>query len=75
MGIFDFLFRDDSRDSDGNSSKVVSKGDSSRVSHDRFTFDGNGKHNHDSYTYDRNTGNTKEYSGGKNSGDRSYNKK
>ncbi|MDH5442443.1 MAG: hypothetical protein OEX08_02470 [Candidatus Nomurabacteria bacterium] len=77
MGFFSNLFKSSSGgkttrsriDNGGNSS-------SSRRSGDIITKTGGGKHTHQEYTYKNSPSGSsyKEYHGGENSGDRSYNK-
>ncbi len=66
MGILTFLFgKSTTPNPGGGSTKIVSRGniDTGRVSHDRFVFlDKSGGHSHESYTYNRDSGKTREYS-------------
>jgi hypothetical protein len=63
-------------DDDTPSIKVREKdSDRSVVRGDRYTRTDEGKHTHDSYSLDKATGSYREYHGGENSSDRSYNKK
>lgn len=73
MGLFDKLF---GSSSDGESSRVrQSKEDNAKVTGDKYTKTPDGGHVHQSYNLDKASGSYKEYSGGENSSDRSYNKK
>ena len=72
MGLFKRLF---SSAFGGSTTKVrQSNQDNAKVRGDKYTHHGNGKHTHRSYNLDKASGSYKEYSGGHNSSDRSYNK-
>lgn len=71
MGFWDVIFRNDG----GGSTKVrQSKEDNSKVRGDKYTPVSGGGHVHQSYDQDKGSGSYREYHGGENSGDRSYNK-
>jgi hypothetical protein len=75
MGLFSSLFSSRGDDDDSSSVRVREKNsDRSVVRGDKITSTGDGKHTHDSYSLDRTTGSYKEYRGGENSSERSYNK-
>ena len=72
MGWFSTIF---SYSNDGVDTKVQTKNaDNSVERGHRYTDVGEGKHTHDSYSHDKTTGDYREYHGGENSTDRSYNK-
>lgn len=71
MGFWDVIFRGDG----GGSTKVrQSKEDGSKARGDRYSPTPGGGHVHQSYDLDKGSGSYREYQGGENSGDRSYNK-
>jgi len=71
MGFFSWLFSDTS---DGSTIKVRESEDKSKIVADKYTHTGGDKHVHESYSIDKSEGTFKEYHGGENSSDRSYNK-
>ena len=74
MGWFTNLFT--SPPDGGDDVKVQAKNaDNSVVRGHHYEKVGDGKHVHHSYSLDRTTGDYKEYHGGENSSDRSYNKR
>ncbi|MBU4480193.1 hypothetical protein KKG48_02005 [Patescibacteria group bacterium] len=73
MGLWSRLFSDSS---DGSTTKVrQSNQDNAKSRGDKYEHCGGGKHTHRSYDVDKASGSYREYSGGENSSDRSYNKK
>lgn len=74
MGLFSTLFRSDGDRSQPSIRVRESNADRDKVVGDRYTHVEGDKHGHESYTLDRASGSYREYSGGENSGDRSYNK-
>jgi hypothetical protein len=75
MGLFDFIFK--SSDEDSSTKVRVSRENNARISASKYEFTdkSSGKHVDRGYNLDKTTGAYKEYSGGENSPDRSYNKK
>ena len=72
MGLWKVLFRSDSG---GGSVKVrQSAEDNAKIRADRITSTKGEKHIHESYTLDTESGSYKQYGGGENAPDRSYNK-
>jgi hypothetical protein len=63
----------ESEDSEGTT-RVRENTDDNRVTIDRYVDTSDGRHEHNSYTVDRDTGREEEHRGGENSTDRSYNK-
>ncbi len=75
MGIFKALFRGDSKDERGQTTRVrESNENQAKQVGDHYTHVDGGKHVHESYTLDKASGAYREYAGGENSGDRSHNK-
>ena len=73
MSLLEKLF---SSKDDTTSTRVrQSNEDRAKITADRYTETEKGKHIHESYNLDTTTGKYKEYSGGDNSPDRSYNKR
>lgn len=75
MGLFSRIFNSSGGDSEPTVRVRESRNDTSKVVGDKYTPTGGGKHTHDSYKLDKASGSYKEYRGGENSRDRSYNKK
>ena len=74
MGRFSTLFSSKG-DRESSSTKVRQDNENtSRIVADRITPGGGEKHVHEGYKLDTSSGSYREYSGGENSGDRSYNK-
>lgn len=71
MGFWSTIFRSDG----GGSSKIrQSNKDNAKIRGDKITPKSTGKHVHQSFDLDKGSGSYREYHGGENSSDRSYNK-
>ena len=74
MGLWSMLFRDDGG-SDTPTVKVSqSKEDTARMKGEKYVHHGGESHEHYSYNLDTASGQYREYYGGENGNDRSYNK-
>ncbi|MDD5032600.1 MAG: hypothetical protein PHC85_00565 [Candidatus Pacebacteria bacterium] len=73
MGFWNTMFRSDS--GSGSTKVRQSQEDNSKIQTDRVTSTGGEKHVHESFKLNTSTGSYREYHGGENAADRSYNKK